>query len=161
MRQPQVVVRLAFPTWALETKAVFLFGMSTRRYRNWECFKTGSLGPFSEEAPNCVLLQDYACSKISIVVVIHGSCNLIENIPFEIYNSLVTPGHVFWCQKGEHLPNCFALSQFYNSSDKHWWTLSVCSLCFGNKHAILRTNVNTPNNMICPSTEHHSAKFIW
>ena len=59
MRRPQVVVRLAFPTWALETKAVFQSGMSTWKDGNWECSKTVSLRPLSEEAPVLDLLHDY------------------------------------------------------------------------------------------------------
>ena len=146
---PSHFVTLAFPTWALETKAVFLSGMSTQRDRNRECSMTGSLRPFSEEAPILDILHDYVCSKICIVVTIHGSCNLIESIPFEINNFLVIPGDGFWCHKGGHPPNCFSLKLIL----QFIWqplvnTLSVCSLHFGNKHAILMTNVATPNNKI-------------
>ena len=51
---------------ALETKAVFVSGMSTQRDCNWEYSMTGSLRPFSEEAPILNLFHDYACSKIVI-----------------------------------------------------------------------------------------------
>ena len=98
-RRPQVVVTLASPTWAMETKAVFLSGMSTQRYRNWERSMTGSLCPFSEELPVLDLLHDYACSNIRIVVVIHGSCNLIGSIPFEMNNFLSIPGDGFGVRK--------------------------------------------------------------
>ena len=108
-RRPQVVVTSAFPTWSLETKAVFVICHVDPRYRNWECSMTGSLRPFSEEAPILDLLHDYACSKICIVVAIHGSCKLIKSIPFKINNFLVKPGDGFWCQKGGHLSNCFGL----------------------------------------------------
>ena len=124
-RWPEVIVILAFPTWALETKAVFLSGMSTQRDCNWECSMTGRLRPFSEEAPILDILHDYACSKI------------------------VIPGDGFWCQKGGHLPNCFSLkSIFLFIRQPLVNTLSVCSLRFGNKHAIPMTKVATPNNMI-------------
>ena len=66
MRGPEFIVILAFPTWALETKAAFLSGMSTEIDCNWECSMTGSLRPFSEEVPILDLLHDYACSKIVI-----------------------------------------------------------------------------------------------
>ena len=149
MRRPQVVVTLGFPTWALETKAVFLSGMSTQRECNWDCSMTGSLRSFFEEAPNLDLLHDYACSKIRIVVTIHGSFNLIESIPFEISNFLVIHGDGFWFRKGGHLPNCFSLKpilQFIRQPLVN--TLSVLSLHFSNKHAILMTNVATPNDVI-------------
>ena len=141
-------VTLDFPTWALEAKAVFLSGMSTRRDHNQVCSMTGSLRPFSEEAPILDLLHDYVCSKICIVVTIHGACNcnLIESIPFEMNNFLVILGDGFWCQKGGHPFDCFSLTlslQFIRQPLIN--PLSVCSLRFGNKHAILMTNVATPN----------------
>ena len=54
-----------------------------------------------------------------------------------------------WCHKGGHFPNCFSLKsilQFIRQQLVN--TLPACSLRFGNKHAILMTNVATPNNMI-------------
>ena len=140
-RWPQVVVTLAFRTWALETKVVFLSGMSTQRDRHWECSMTGSLRSFSEEAPILNLLHNYACSKIGIDVARYGSCNLIESIPFEMNNFLVIPGDGFW------FPNCFSLKsilQFIRRPLVN--TLSVCNLRFGNKHAILMTNVGMMNH---------------
>ena len=134
---------------ALETKAVFLSSMSTQRDRNWECSMTYSLCPFSEEAPILNLLHDYACSKIHIVVVIHDSFTLIESVPFEINNLLVISGDGFWCQKGGHPPNCCSLKSILKSIRQPLInTLSVCSLWFGNKHAIFMTNVATTNNVI-------------
>ena len=65
---------------------------------------TGGLRPFSEEAPILNLLHDYARNKIRIAVAMHGSCNLIEIIPFEMNNFLVILGDGFWCQKGAHTP---------------------------------------------------------
>ena len=44
-------------------------------------------------------LHDYACSKIRIVVAIHGSCNLIESIPFDMNNFLDIPGDSFGVRK--------------------------------------------------------------
>ena len=146
-RRPHVVVTLAFPKWAFS--AVLLSGMSTQRDRKRECSMTGSLCSFSEEAPILVFLHDYACSKIRIVVAIHGSCNLIESIPFDMNNFLDIPGDCFWCHKGGHIPNCLSLKwilQFIRQLLVN--TLSVCKLCFGNKHTILMTNVATSNNMI-------------
>ena len=148
-RRPHVFVTLEFPTWALETKAVILSGMSTQRDRNLECSMTGSSCPFAEEAHILVFLHDYACSKIHIFVAIHDSCNLIESIPFDMNNFLYIPGDGFWCQKGGHLPNCFSLKSTLQLIRQPLVnTLSVCKLCFGNKHTILMTNVATSNNMI-------------
>ena len=97
---------------------------------------TGSLRPFSEEAPILNLLHDYACSKI------------------------VIPGDGFWCQNGGHLPNCFSLKSILLLIRQPLVkTISVCSVRFGNKHAIPMTNVATPNNMIKQPTKHHSNKF--
>ena len=61
-------------------------------------------------------------------------------------NFLVIPGDGFWCQKGGHPSDCFSLKlslQFIRQPLIN--PLSVCSLRFGNKHAILMTNVATPN----------------
>ena len=147
-RRPHVVVTLAFPTWALETKAIILAGMLTLRDRNWECSMTGSLCPLSEEAPILVFLHDYACSKIRIVVAVHGSCNLIESIPFDMNTFLDIPGDGFWCQKGGHLPYCFSLKSILQFTRQPLVnTLSVCELCFGNKLTILMT-IAISNNMI-------------
>ena len=41
------------------------------------------LASISEEAQILDLLHDYGCSKIRIVVAMHGSCNFFESIPFE------------------------------------------------------------------------------
>ena len=133
-RWPHVFVTLPFPTWALETKTLILSGTSTQRDCKWECSMTGSSCPFSE-APILVFLHDYACSKIGFVVALHGSCNLIESIPFDMNNSLDIPGDGFWCQKDGHLPNCFSLKsilQFIRQPLVN--TLLVYKLSFGNKH---------------------------
>ena len=102
-----------------------------------------------QEAPILFFLHDYACSKIRIVVAIHGSWNLIESIPFDMNNSLDIPGDGFWCQKDGHLPNCFSLKsilQFIRQQLAN--TLLVYKSSFGNKQTILMTNVATSNNII-------------
>ena len=73
----------------------------------------------------------------------------------------LAPGDGFWCQKGEHLPNCCSLKSILLFIRQLLVNiLSVCSLRFGNKHAILMINLATTNNTIKQPTKHHSNKFI-